>query len=212
MELLSPFLKGFLFSLSLCCDLGMVNVAMIKAGLEKGFRQAFMLGFGSCFGDLTYLILSLLGVAVIFQIPFIRWVLWIGGTIVLAYLTFQMIKKTVKPDKLELDNDSAASKSDRKYFLWGLGLALSSPSVILWFVVVAGPLLATFEVRESRTLIAFISGFFIAGLLWSAFIAILSGITRKRASVGFVRIVSLVSAAIFLILTVKVFIDGLQSL
>ncbi|RAP75414.1 LysE family translocator [Paenibacillus montanisoli] len=210
MVLSLAFMKGFLFSLSLCFDLGIVNVAMIKTGLEKGFKRSFMLGFGSCFGDLTYLILALAGVTIIFQIPAVRWVLWIGGTIVLTCLTVQMIRKTIKPDPIRIDEGEV--KGNKKEFVWGLGLALSSPTVILWFAVAAGPILATLNVHSAAPLTAFIIGFFVAGMAWSAFIAIVSGISHKRASTGFVRAVSFLSALIFLLLAVKVFTDGFHSL
>lgn len=212
MVLILAFIKGFLFSLSLCFDLGIVNVAMIKTGLEKGFKRSFMLGFGSCFGDLTYLLLALLGVTIIFQIPLVKWGLWIGGTLMLSFLTIQMIRKTIKPDPIRMSSEENNSQANKKEFAWGLGLALSSPSAIIWFAVAAGPILASLNVHSAGPMAAFIIGFFAAGLTWSTFIAIVSGISHKRASTGFVRAVSLLSALIFLILAVKVFIDGYNSL
>lgn len=56
MILFYSFMQGLLFSLSLCFDLGMVNVAIVKAGVERGFKSSFMIGFGSCFGEITVLL------------------------------------------------------------------------------------------------------------------------------------------------------------
>ena len=208
--LLSAFIKGFVFSLSLCCDLGLVNVAMIKTGIERGFKSSFQLGFGSCFGDLTYLVLALLGVTVIFQIPVIRWVLWIGGTLVLAWMTIQMLRKSLNSqEEMQL---SGAETKESKQFWWGLGLTLSSPTVILWFAVVAGPIIASFGTHDLKTTTVFIAGFFAASVVWSGFIAIVSGVSRKWSSNRFIRIMSLVSAVLFLFLTVKIFMDGWQNL
>ncbi len=53
------FAAGFLLSLSLCADLGVVNVAMVRAGLTHGMRAALVLGLGSCVGDMLYAVSSL---------------------------------------------------------------------------------------------------------------------------------------------------------
>ena len=50
---------GFFLSLSLCLDIGLVNVAIISLTLSHGFRPGFWLGLGSCFGDLIYAALAL---------------------------------------------------------------------------------------------------------------------------------------------------------
>ncbi|MGO4370405.1 LysE family translocator [Paenibacillus sp. MCAF20] len=110
MELWLPFVQGFLFSLSLCCDLGIVNVAIIKTGMERGFKPSFMIGFGSCFGDLFYLSLALLGVSVIFEIAVIKWLFWIIGSGVLFYFTYKMFRETWRPRDLPIDAVIAAER------------------------------------------------------------------------------------------------------
>ena len=56
------FITGFLLSLSLCLDLGIVNVAAFSTAATRGARPAFVLGVGSCFGDLAYAVIAMLGV------------------------------------------------------------------------------------------------------------------------------------------------------
>ncbi len=48
MPALSMFSDGFFLSLSLCLDIGLVNVAMISLTLTHGFKPGFWLGLGSC--------------------------------------------------------------------------------------------------------------------------------------------------------------------
>jgi L-lysine exporter family protein LysE/ArgO len=60
---MTMFITGFLLCISLCLDLGIVNVAILRAGVERGFLSSFMIGVGSSFGDLTYAILSVMGVS-----------------------------------------------------------------------------------------------------------------------------------------------------
>lgn len=75
---------GFLLSLSLCLDLGAVNVAMLHTGLKAGPKPAFLLGVGSCVGDLCYAGAAALGLSFILDYVIIGWMLWIGGTLALA--------------------------------------------------------------------------------------------------------------------------------
>lgn len=210
MELWLPFVQGFLFSLSLCCDLGIVNVAIIKTGMERGFKPSFMIGFSSCFGDLFYLSLALLGVSVIFEIAVIKWLFWIIGSGVLFYFTYKMFRETWRPRDLPIDAVIAAERPLFRDWLAGAGLAVSSPTVIAWFAFAAGTLLATFDLSDRSALLVFIAGFFTAGLLWSLGVALASSLSGAFFKEKIVRVLSFVSAMLFLYFAIKVFWDGLR--
>ncbi len=45
----------------------MVNVALIRTGVEKGFLPALFPGLGSGIGDLIYAALSMLGISMLLQ-------------------------------------------------------------------------------------------------------------------------------------------------
>ncbi|WP_337100719.1 LysE family translocator [Paenibacillus sp. YIM B09110] len=210
MELWLPFVQGFLFSLSLCFDLGIVNVAIIKTGMERGFKPSFMIGFGSCFGDLFYLSLALLGVSVVFEIAVIKWLFWIIGSGVLFYFTYKMFRETWRPRELPMDAAISAERSLFRDWLAGAGLAVSSPTVIAWFAFAAGTLLATFDLSDRSALLVFIAGFFTAGLLWSLGVALASSLSGAFFKEKIVRVLSFVSAMLFLYFAIKVFWDGLR--
>jgi L-lysine exporter family protein LysE/ArgO len=210
------FVNGFLLSLSLCFDLGMVNVAIVKTGFERGFKHSFYVGFGSCFGDLIYLVLALTGFTVIFQFGIIRWVLWIAGTVILLYLSYKMVRETVRPKVITTDGTSAVLNDGvlpgpLKNTVYGLSLALSSPTAILWFAVIAGPIVAQQSITEWQTILAFILGFFAAGLVWSLFMATVSSRTGRLLGQKFVRWISFISAVLFLYFAFKIFADGLKT-
>lgn len=207
------FVSGFLFSLSLCFDLGMVNVALMKTGIERGFRPSFLMGFGSCFGDLFYLALALLGVSFVFDIPFVKWTLWIAGTIVLLYLTWKMLRDTFRPHLPKADEaQAAAPASPLRHVLTGAGLALSSPTVILWFAAVAGPIVAGMELDGAGGIALFVSGFFAAGLAWSLAVALLSSRFGAAAGPRMAQILSFLSALLFFYFAVNVFWSGLRDI
>jgi L-lysine exporter family protein LysE/ArgO len=209
-ELWLPFVQGFLFSLSLCFDLGIVNVAIIKTGMERGFKPSFMIGFGSCFGDLFYLSLALLGVSVIFEIAVIKWLFWIIGSGVLFYFTYKMFRETWRPRELPIDAVIATERPLFRDWLAGAVLAVSSPTVIAWFAFAAGTLLATFDLSDRSALLVFIAGFFTAGLLWSLGVALASSLSGAFFKEKIVRVLSFVSAILFLYFAIKVFWDGLR--
>jgi L-lysine exporter family protein LysE/ArgO len=88
------FASGFLLSLSLCLDLGVVNVALVRAGLTRGTSAALLLGLGSCVGDLVYALSSLSLVTLLIAHRQIRIALWLGGSAVLVWLAFKMLKES----------------------------------------------------------------------------------------------------------------------
>ncbi|WP_336787067.1 LysE family translocator [Paenibacillus sp. MMO-177] len=195
-------------------DLGMVNVAIIKTGVERGFKPSFMIGFGSCFGDLTYLALALIGFSFILEITVVRWILWIAGTAVLLLLAYKMAKESLRPRMIDWNaregSDGHQPKRRLADFLFGLGAALSSPTVMLWFVASAGPIVAEVDGDSRYAIAVFIAGFFTAGLLWSLGMAYLSGRAGKALGAKFVRIISLFSALLFVYFAIRVFWSGLQ--
>lgn len=205
------FIKGFLFSLALCLDLGVVNIAIMKTGLDRGFSASFRIGLGSCFGDAFYMSLALLGWTAVFHYIAVQWVLWVGGTLVLLWLTYTMLRDTITPKKLSTEGEGVKSRSAWGDLLVGAGLALSSPTLILSFVAIAGPVVADLNIQDTHVLLAFVIGFVSAGVLWSLMIALL-GSQSRRVGTSALRILSLLSAILFLGFAISLFWDGLHSL
>jgi L-lysine exporter family protein LysE/ArgO len=213
--MMERFVSGFLLSLSLCLDLGIVNVAVVKTGLERGVLPSFLVGLGSSFGDLIYALLSMVGMSLLMQFTVVRWILWIGGTLVLLYLSFNMMKETLWPKNLtmSLEGSATRSKSWTGTLLTGAGLALSSPSAILWFATVGGSIISATDHHGTShgSLVAFFVGFFCAGVLWSLVVAYVSGQARKYMGPQFIRMLSLTSAILFIYFACKVFLSGLHT-
>jgi L-lysine exporter family protein LysE/ArgO len=200
---------GFLLSLSLCLDLGIVNVAVLRTVLRQGGTAGFVLGVGSCVGDLAYFTLAVFGTAALVQWTPVRWTLWLAGTAVLLYLAWRMARETLQPRELHLEGALGDRQSGATLFASGIGLALASPSAILWFAAVGGSVIASFG-ADRRNLAAFAGGFFAAGMAWSIVLAYgLAGV-RRLMGPRLIRILSLVSMIVFLYLAGVVFIDGLR--
>lgn len=203
------FAKGFLFSLALCLDLGVVNLAIMKTGLDRGFAASFRIGFGSCFGDAFYMALAVLGWTAVFHLEAVRWVLWVGGTLALLWLAKNMIRDTFRPKPLDGGGAAIRSRGGLQDIVVGAGLALSSPTLILSFAAIAGPVVADLEIRDGAVLSSFVIGFVCAGLLWSVLIAWL-GSQAARLGTGVVRTMSFFSGILFLGFAINLFWKGLR--
>lgn len=208
------FISGFLLSMSLCLDLGIVNIAIIKTGMEKGFAKSLNLGLGSTFGDIAYAILSVFGVTLILKFLIIRWFLWLAGTVMLLYLCFGMIMQTFKPLLVKENSIANFEKADTnlKLLFKGFLLALSSPSAIIWFATIGGSVIATQNLGSRFDFIIFLGGFIAASLSWSVILAYISYKSGQLLQTHIKRIFSVLSAIIFLILAFYIFINGYKTL
>jgi len=204
------FISGFLLSLSLCLDLGIVNVAIIKTGIEKGFLPSFNIGLGSTIGDILYATLSVLGITLILKFLYVRWVLWVGGTIILLYFCGKMILQIFRQDYVK--SDESQLLRNHHYFLNGLVLALSSPTAILWFASIGGSVMAAQSFHNRFELIYFFGGFTCSSIVWSFMLAFVSYHGGQLMKTQIKKIFSILSAFIFLGLAIYVFLDGYKKL
>jgi len=195
-------------------DLGIVNLAALRVALTQGGTAAFLLGVGSCMGDLIYFTLAALGAATLAQWAPVRWGLWLFGTAVLLYLAWKMAREVVHPKQITMDEN--ARQSHHSLLLTGMGLALASPTAILWFAAVGGSVIASFGDRttggDRGTLVPFAAGFAAAGLTWAAMIAYGAGALRGSLGKPLTRALALVSAIVFLYLAAVVFVRGLRAI
>lgn len=206
---------GFFLSLSLCLDIGLVNVAMLSLTISHGFKPGFWLGLGSCVGDLVYAALALAGMAVLLQFEAVRWAVWVGGGAVLLFLTGKMAREALSPARAGNagPQDSASPQASApRSFMRGVLLAMSSPSAILWFAAVGGALIAKAGATTPATASVFLSGFFLGGLAWTLFVCTLASQGRKRAGATLMRACHVVSSLLFAYFSYSVIVGGYRDL
>jgi L-lysine exporter family protein LysE/ArgO len=217
MHVLPLLSDGFFLSLSLCLDIGIANVAIISLTLSHGFKPGLVLGLGTCFGDLVYAALALAGMAALLQFDTVRWVVWIGGAIVLLFLTFKMAREALFPASAppvagEPDLIVTQRPSHLRSFMRGTLLAVSSPSAILWFAAVGGALIAKAGATGPASASVFLIGFFCGGLGWTLFICLLASHGRKRAGTALLRACHVLSAVLFAYFAYSVILNGYHDL
>lgn len=204
------FSSGFLLSLSLCLDIGVANIAMITLAMQRGYLQGFWLGLGTCFGDLFYAILALAGMTVLLQYEWVRWTLWLGGSVLLIAFAVKMVIAALSSHSTLALAEGTASRSGFRAFSRGVFLAVSSPTAILWFAAVGGTLISRAGGHGGLSTALFLSGFFSAGVVWSAFICFAASQGGRLLGDRLLKYSYWVSAAIFCYFAMYVIFSGYQ--
>ncbi|KPA92065.1 putative threonine efflux protein [Pseudomonas asplenii] len=204
------FTSGFLLSLSLCLDIGLANIAMITLAMQRGFLQGFWLGLGTCFGDLIYAILALVGMTVLLQFTWVKWSLWIGGSALLIYFAVRMIINAWQSHGTMQNAGQVVERSAIKAFLRGIFMAVSSPSAILWFAAVGGTLISRSGAGGLGNAFLFLAGFFVAGVCWSVGLCTAASHGGKLLGDRMLRYSYIASALIFAWFAVYVIATGYQ--
>ncbi|GLU31838.1 LysE family transporter [Trinickia caryophylli] len=210
---MNPATNGFLLSLSLCLDIGIVNIAIMTVSMQRGYWTGFWLGLGSCVGDLVYALLALAGMTALLRFSAIRWGMWLGGTFVLVALALKMAISAIRSARSPQDgNEPAASGTHRQQFVKGVLLALSSPSAIIWFAAVGGALIAQSGVRGWEATSSFLGGFFAAGLAWTAALCLVAAKGGKVFGAKALSFCYFASAALFAFFAWQVVSSGYKTL
>ncbi|MBM3105125.1 LysE family translocator [Pseudomonas sp. P66] len=202
-----PFSNGFLLSLSLCLDIGIANIAMITLAMQRGFFQGFWLGLGTCVGDLIYAVAALVGMTVLLQFETVRWVLWLGGSLLLVWFAVKMLLAAWRGDG-QVQAGQVVVESSWREFLRGIFLAMSSPTAILWFAAVGGVLISRSGGGSLLEAGLFLSGFFAAGLLWCLSLCLIASHGGRLLGNRLLTWSYLLSAAIFCYFAVYVIVSG----
>jgi len=207
MECPMPFSNGFLLSLSLCLDIGIANIAMITLAMQRGFFQGFWLGLGTCVGDLVYAVAALVGMTVLLQFETVRWVLWLGGSLLLVWFAVKMLLAAWRGDG-QVQAGQVVVESSWREFLRGIFLAMSSPTAILWFAAVGGVLISRSGGGSLLEAGLFLSGFFAAGLIWCLSLCLIASHGGRLLGNRLLTWSYLLSAAIFCYFAVYVIVSG----
>lgn len=210
---MNPAANGFLLSLSLCLDIGIVNIATMTLSMQRGYWTGFWLGLGSCIGDLIYAMLALAGMTALLQFTAVRWGMWLGGTIVLVIFAIKMCLSAYRSVSADGPQPKFVSQGTHwQHLMKGTLLALSSPSAIIWFAAVGGALIAQSGVQGWRATGSFLGGFFVAGVLWT--VALCSAASKGGRVFGTkaLSFCYFASAALFAFFAWQVVSSGYRSL
>jgi len=204
------FLLGAALAFSINIELGVVNVMIVRTAIERGAWPAFLIGLGSCIGDLIWACAGALGVSALLTWPPAAWLLWLGGSAILCWFAAAALHDALRGGSIDESSPLRRANGLRAVGL-GLGIALGSPTLILWTATVGGSIVAS-QASNLAGFIPFISGFGAAAVAHSAILSGVVGATRRFTGPRTVRAVSLISALMFAVFAIGIFMDGARRL
>jgi threonine/homoserine/homoserine lactone efflux protein len=159
--------KGLLLGWSVAWPPGPINSEMIRRALSRGFWPAYALGLGACSGDFLWALAVSLGAGALTRVPAVEVVLAAVSFVLLLVLAAVFFRHALHGWRLlqsggEVRPPTMLDTSRGGYFL-GMGLALSSPwNIAFWLAVIgqqqggpqAGPQAGTSHALGSSILLA----------------------------------------------------------
>ena len=138
---LLPFAAyGLVLGWSVAWPPGPINAEIIRRGLTRGFWPACAVGLGAATGDALWAVLVVLGAGALFASAAARLVLAVVSTLLLLVLAISFLRGAVQSYVAWRSGVLARTRafdSTRAGFALGLGLALSSPwNIAFWLAVI----------------------------------------------------------------------------
>ena len=132
---------GFLLGWSVAWPPGPINAEMIRRGFAAGFRPAAAVGLGACSGDALWAVLVMTGVGLLIG-PATRFGLGIASCVLLLILAGLFLSAAWRAwgDRAVPVAMPSRVTATRRGFLLGLGMALTSPwNLAFWLAVMGRP-------------------------------------------------------------------------
>jgi L-lysine exporter family protein LysE/ArgO len=124
-------------------------------------------------------------------------------------LAWRIGREVIHPKHVDVGLASGKKSPAGVLLMKGAGLALASPTSIAWFAAVGGSVIATFG-GDRLVLLPFALGFFAGTALWAVAFPYSVAAVRTIASEKLVRVLSFVSAVMFVYFACVVFINGVR--
>jgi threonine/homoserine/homoserine lactone efflux protein len=178
-------LAGIAIGLSLAIPPGAINALMAADVVRGPYTNGIKIGLGAMTADLTYLIITLIGVYVFFTGDVVRLIVSVAGAIMLCYIGLMTIKGYNKPLK-----ESEAEASKNRYLL-GVTIGMANPAQMLWWFTAGAALVSYFSLLG-------IVGFFIGIFVWVVFFSVTLHYASAKAK--WVYPIVIVFSGLFLVL------------
>ena len=167
---IASVIAGVILGLSLGIPPGPVNAAIAAESAKRSYVGGIKIGLGAMTADFTYLVLTVIGVAVLLTGSLARDAIsLIGGLILLyfAYATLKSYRRTPEASGIE--------KAGSPYFM-GLVMGLTNPLGILWWVTAGAAFVAMFNVLG-------VAGFMLGLLAWISSFSVFVHFAGKKVDI-----------------------------
>ncbi len=189
-------LAGILIGLSLAIPPGPVNAVIAAESVKRSYVNGIKVGLGALTADATYLVVALIGVAVLFNNDKVKMVVSLVGGVILAYMAIGILKDFRKPIS---ENEK---KDIKNYYLTGVAIGFTNPAAILWWITAGAALIAS-------TNIAGIAGFFLGVILWVVSFSVTLHYAKSKAQWVYPAVM-LVCGVVLLVFGAVLVYDGIR--
>jgi L-lysine exporter family protein LysE/ArgO len=168
--MIDQLLKGVLLGIGAAVPIGPVNVEIARRTLKGGFRAGFALGCGAVTVDVTYAILSSVGVAQLVNHPiFYRAIQILGASLLtlLGVMSWVGAIRAARSKGPEADETSISTM--RGGYLTGLLMTFFNPMTLLFWFTAVPAASGSAQRREDLPIICI--GVFGATITWVVFFA-----------------------------------------
>lgn len=200
------FLQGFFLQASLILALGAQNIFILNSGLRR--QRHLLAAFVSSVCDTVLIFVGVLGIATFFvQFPILKIGLGVIGVVFLLYYGVLKLKEAKKG--IKITQSSAQTTTVKQTILTSLGFSLLNPHVYLDTVVLIGGYSSKFSQITER--FYFGAGASSFSTIWFFGLALLASFgSRLLHNPRAMRIVSLISGLVLIVLAVKLGADVLS--
>ncbi|KAB2952067.1 MAG: hypothetical protein F9K18_14420, partial [Thermoanaerobaculia bacterium] len=141
-SLAATLAAGALLGWSVAWPPGPINAEMIRRALTRGFWPAYAVGLGACSGDFLWALGVALGAGVLADLPGVRPALAAISLALLLFLAWSFLSGAWRSWRRhrrgeDAPVDAGPLEGARGGYLLGLGMALSSPwNIAFWLAVI----------------------------------------------------------------------------
>ncbi len=186
------FISAFGMSIAFAAQPGVITFEAIRRGVQRGWRAALQIEFGSLVGDATWALMAWIGVSVLFQNKLISLVLSMLGCYLLLRFAWEAWKTS--HETFTISTPQANIRGD---FATGAALSLSNPQNLTFWLGMSGTVIGLgFLNPEPMHLLVFFTGFMFAQVCWCFFVAGLIGYSRQFMTPRLYRWLNIASAVI----------------
>lgn len=158
MHVLPLLAKGLLLGWSVAWPPGPINSEMIRRGLSRGFWSAYAVSLGACSGDFLWALGVALGAGALANVRGVQFFLAVVSFVLLLVLAATFTRHALRGWRMLRSGETivrppTALDTGRGGYLLGLGMALSSPwNIAFWLAVIGQQAGATLSIPSSLVL------------------------------------------------------------
>jgi chemosensory pili system protein ChpE len=188
------FLAAMVLSLIFCATPGAVNTQALRVGVTGGFKRAFGVEMGSIVGDMSWAVIALVGLAVIWDNTTARVVLAIVGAAFLIFLAYQGFQDARRKEIAEV-----IAPKGHTDFVTGVIMSFANPFQIPFWIGIGSSSIAVIMSDPGLTdFLVFYLGYLVGAIIWGTTYSGLIGYGKRYITPKLFRILSVICALVLL--------------